>query len=98
MCDVADARPELASRLDRRAEVHAPQRRLSPQSRSKSLHVAQLTVVSLAGVMPGSIRDDPYGKDPVQPSSSEPRKRRLACACAAQKAADPDGYSAWSAV
>ena len=74
-----------------------PQTRLRPQSRAKSLHVDQPIVMSRAGVIPGSMREEPFGVGIVQSSASEPRKRRLASACAAQKLADPDGYSGWSA-
>jgi hypothetical protein len=44
------------------------------------------------------MREEPFGIGTVHPSESEPKKRRLACACAAQKLAEPDGYSGWSAV
>jgi hypothetical protein len=49
--------------------------------------------MSLAGVMPGSIREEPAVIGTDQFRTSEPRKRRLAWACAAQKHAEPDGYS-----
>ena len=55
-------------------------------------------VMSPAGVIPGSIREEPCGVGTIHPSESEPRKRRPACAWAAQKLAEPDGYSGWSAV
>src|SRR5262245_7986868 len=73
-----------------------PQRRLDWQSSSNSVNVAQgPSVISVAGVTPGSITDEPAGTVTDQPNASEPRYRRLACECAAQKHADPDGYSGW---
>ena len=49
----------------------------------------------VAGVTPGSITDDPASTGTDQPNASDPRKRLLAWACAAQKQEEPDGYSGW---
>ena len=91
-------RPSVSPASMAERKCTPPQSLLRPQSRAKSVHVAHPIVMSRAGVTPGSMRDEPFGADTVHPSESEPRKRRLACAWAAQKLDDPDGYSGWSAV
>jgi hypothetical protein len=71
-----------------------PQTRLRLHSFSNSVNVLYgPRVMSVAGVTPGSITDDPAGAGNENPKESVPKYRRLACAYAAQKHDDPDGYS-----
>src|SRR6266571_78247 len=79
------------------AKCTPPHCRAAPQSFAKSVNVFHLSSRFLAGVMPGSMRDDPFLTSTVKPKSSDPVKRRWACAYAAQKHAEADGYSGWSA-
>src|SRR6266568_4746687 len=74
-----------------------PHTRAIAQSFAKSVNVFHLSRRLLAGVMPGSMRDDPFLTRVVKPKSSDPVKRRWACAYAEQKHEEPDGYSGWSA-
>src|SRR6184192_1110155 len=74
-----------------------PHTRAIAQSFAKSVNVFHLSTRFLAGVMPGSMRDEPFLTSTVKPKSSDPVKRRWACAYAEQKHAEPDGYSGWSA-
>src|SRR3982074_1581960 len=74
-----------------------PHTRAIAQSFAKSVNVFHRSVRFLAGVMPGSMRDDPLWTRPEKPQTSEPGTRRWVCANAAQKHEEPDGYSGWSA-
>ena len=96
---VADRLAELLPASQRRPKVHPAHKRLDWQSSSNSVNVIHgPRVMSVAGVTPGSITEDPAGTVTDQPNASEPRYRRLAWECAAQKHAEPDGYSGWLAV
>ena len=69
-----------------------PHTRDCPQSLSNSVHVAKLRVVGLAGVTPGSLREDPVALSMAHPNSSLPSNRRDVSECAAQNDADAEGY------
>ncbi|MBL8176193.1 MAG: hypothetical protein JNK48_16060 [Bryobacterales bacterium] len=52
--------------------------------------------MSACAVMPGSTNEEPYLTWIETLSASVEKQRQAACACAAQKAAGPEGYLRWS--
>jgi hypothetical protein len=62
-----------------------------------SVQLLNLTLVSEGGVTPGSMLEDPFLTGKTYESLSSPKNSRAVVEMAAQKAAEPDGYSGWSA-